>query len=243
MFRGGGDSSSPDNIHITKPEAARRQLSSAVRLYFNKEDALVVHTVASAGEAVVNDLRNHRGHDVIEEWYLVALYGAVSAMRCGELHQLFGENHKAMALVREWASYLPSETEASTFEEFKEVVNVRIPPDLRKRTWKEWKEIANFLKHSDRDGNSHIRESETKNLRLLIRACSSYRRLVPNGLMAELQVLDMYSALMDGTRDGFSDSELNWIATAEQLSADERFEYFSDLLATMKDVYDERGLT
>ena len=243
MFSEGGDSSTPDNIYVTKPEAARRQLSAVVRLYFNEEDALVVHTVASAGEAIVDDLRKRRGHDVIKEEHLIALYGAISAMRCGELQQLVGENHKAMALVREIASYLPSETEASTFEEFKRFVKVRIPPELRKRAWKERKKIANFLKHSDRDGDSHIRESETKNSNLLMRACSSYERLVPNGLMTELQVLGMYSALLDGTRDGFSDSELSLIATAEQLSAGQRFECFSDLLATMKDVYDERGLT
>ena len=73
MFSEGGDSFSPDNIFITKLEAARRQLSSAVRQVFNEEDALVFHAVASAGEAIVNDLRSRGGHDLIEEEFLVVL--------------------------------------------------------------------------------------------------------------------------------------------------------------------------
>lgn len=46
---------------LTKLEAARRQIETAVRLYFHGGDAISIHTLASAGCNVLVNLCTHRG--------------------------------------------------------------------------------------------------------------------------------------------------------------------------------------
>ena len=46
---------------LTKLEAARRQIETAVRLYFHGGDAISIHTLAAAGRNVVVNLCSHRG--------------------------------------------------------------------------------------------------------------------------------------------------------------------------------------
>ncbi len=43
-------------VHITKLDAARRQLETAIRLYFHNGDIVSIHTLASAAHEIVDDL-------------------------------------------------------------------------------------------------------------------------------------------------------------------------------------------
>jgi hypothetical protein len=47
-------------LKISKPEAARRQLEAAVRLYVSDGDPCAIHTLAAAAYNVVRDLRRSR---------------------------------------------------------------------------------------------------------------------------------------------------------------------------------------
>jgi hypothetical protein len=49
-------------LRANKIEAARRQLEAAIRMLFGNEDALAVHTVASASHQVLRDLAEKRGN-------------------------------------------------------------------------------------------------------------------------------------------------------------------------------------
>lgn len=61
VFRGScGDGMSEG---ISKLEAAQRQLDCAIRLFFENEDSLAVHTLAHAALRVLLDLYRHRGRD------------------------------------------------------------------------------------------------------------------------------------------------------------------------------------
>lgn len=56
-------------LYITKLEAARRQIDAAIRMVFDNEDELAVHTVASAGYRILRDLLQKKGkYDVEESW-------------------------------------------------------------------------------------------------------------------------------------------------------------------------------
>jgi hypothetical protein len=48
---------------IDKAEAARRQLETAIDLYFDNADSLSVHTLAFASLKVLFDLYPHRNQD------------------------------------------------------------------------------------------------------------------------------------------------------------------------------------
>lgn len=50
-----------ETLTITKLDAARRQLETAVFLFFNDGDAVSIHTLTCAAYNVVRDVNNHRG--------------------------------------------------------------------------------------------------------------------------------------------------------------------------------------
>jgi hypothetical protein len=50
-------------LPVSKFDAARRQLETAVRLYFFHGDPISIHTLASAAAQVLQDLGKHRGSD------------------------------------------------------------------------------------------------------------------------------------------------------------------------------------
>ena len=229
-----------ENVYLTKLEAARRQLAAAVRLFIHSEDTLAVHTVGSAAARIVSDLRAKRGHDEVTEEKLIVLYGAINMFRSGEIPKSIAEDPKSMAYIREVAEHFPTITAASKWEDFRALIGEgSMPPESVSAYWKSRNRIANFLKHADRDSGAHVAEGEINNLDFLMRTVASYQKLVPVGLMAEAHLLVFYSALADGTREGFSDSELSFLATAEQLSDDERVEFFDVLLATLKEHHGE----
>jgi hypothetical protein len=48
-------------LHVTKLDAARRQLETAIILWFHDGDPVSIHTLAAAGYQIVYDLNMHRG--------------------------------------------------------------------------------------------------------------------------------------------------------------------------------------
>jgi hypothetical protein len=52
-------------IPVTKLDAARRQLESAIRLYFNYGDEVSIHTLTAAAHGVLTDLAEHRAAGAI----------------------------------------------------------------------------------------------------------------------------------------------------------------------------------
>jgi hypothetical protein len=48
-------------LRLSKLEAARRQLETAIKLYFGHGDEVSIHTLAAAAYSVVRDINEHRG--------------------------------------------------------------------------------------------------------------------------------------------------------------------------------------
>ena len=48
-------------LHLTKLDCAKRQLATAIRLYFYRGDPVSIHTLASAAYSIVHNLNTHRG--------------------------------------------------------------------------------------------------------------------------------------------------------------------------------------
>ena len=49
------------NIKISKLDAAKRQLETAIRLYFNEADPVSIHTLVGAAHGILSDLNKKRG--------------------------------------------------------------------------------------------------------------------------------------------------------------------------------------
>jgi len=52
-----------ESIHVTKLDAALRQLNTAIILYFNSADIVSIHTLVAAAYNILRDLRKDRGAD------------------------------------------------------------------------------------------------------------------------------------------------------------------------------------
>lgn len=60
------------NIKISKLDAAKRQLETAIRLYFNDADPVSIHTLAAAAHGILADINKHNnGHPMLVSDFLV----------------------------------------------------------------------------------------------------------------------------------------------------------------------------
>ena len=50
-------------LTVTKLDAATRNLTTAIRLFFDRGDPIAIHTLASAAQAVIRDLAKSKGSD------------------------------------------------------------------------------------------------------------------------------------------------------------------------------------
>lgn len=73
------------SIHVTKLLAAKRQVQAAIRMYFQPEDELAVHTVAAAAYGLLKDIKKFRGMSEAADNYLINIFYAVRDFRCGTL--------------------------------------------------------------------------------------------------------------------------------------------------------------
>lgn len=57
----GSSTESEQSLRLSKLETARRQLETAIKLYFEHGDEVSIHTLAAAGYSVIRDINEHRG--------------------------------------------------------------------------------------------------------------------------------------------------------------------------------------
>jgi len=61
-----------EELIISKLDVAKRQLEIAIRLYFNFDDPVSIHTLTAAAYNVLRDLNKGRGNDpvLVKEWFV-----------------------------------------------------------------------------------------------------------------------------------------------------------------------------
>ena len=133
------------NLHITKLAAAERQLRAAIRLYFDEEDELAVHTVAAAACQLLADLKAERGLDDAADWYLTSFFYVVRDYRRGTLPKHLAEDPAFRDWVAELAEKLPitAETEPDS-------ISVTVSRKAAKEYWDQRHKVANFLKEAEK---------------------------------------------------------------------------------------------
>ena len=212
-------------IHVTKLEAARRQLRAAIRMFFADEDELAVHTVASAAYRLISDLKSQRGRDEVGDVYLTSMFYAVRDYHRGTLPGYLTDHPETMRSIRDLAETLPI-TATSEYND----VTVQVSPDIAREFWKHRNKVYNFLKHADNDANRHISLDEVDNLLLLMQACGSYSDLTGGNVGAEGYALWLYWQVQRGAAEKLPD----FLEGVEHLSALERLLYFEKFLTELK---------
>ena len=159
-------------IYINKIAAAKRQLDTAIRFYFAKEDALAIHTVAAAAAAILQDIIRKEGGNLLADVLQLGFYTWAKRYTEGKMSDtevaLLKESGILSAHIqrisadmkRLGAAYDPSQ------------IKVEVTSEFEQRTWP--RSIANFLKHADRDAKAHLALAELDNEELLIRATMAY---------------------------------------------------------------------
>ena len=217
-------------IHLTKLAGARRQLCSAIRMYFAGEDDLAIHTVASAAYRVISDLKEKRGRNEVGDYYLTMIFYAIRDYRRGTLPSYMADDHETMKWIREMAEKIPI-TATSKFEDIKTTAS----DDVVGQYWKKRNKVYNFLKHADNDANNHISMGDVDNLSLLIRAYSSYLDIDVNGLGNEGFVFWIFFCVESGIVEGLP-TRLHEIASyLEPLSHEKRLECCSKFLVELNE--------
>ena len=97
------------SIHVTKFAAAERQLRAGIRLFFEEEDELAIHTVASAAYRLLSDLKDDRGMDEAADTHLTSIFYAVRSYKRGTLPKHMTSRPELMAQIAELAAVLPIE--------------------------------------------------------------------------------------------------------------------------------------
>lgn len=59
-------------LKISKLDAAKRQLETAIRLYFNEADPISIHTLAGAAHTILSDInKKYGGRPMLDSDYLI----------------------------------------------------------------------------------------------------------------------------------------------------------------------------
>jgi hypothetical protein len=189
-------------IYVTKLAAAKRQLSAAIRLYFQGEDELAIHTIASASYRVLSDLKTDRGLDEASDYYFTSVFYIVRDYHRGTLPASFMDDPDAMRVICELADSL-SITATSSFRDF----NTSVSPQFAANYWRKRNRSSNFLKHADKDARAAILSDDIDNLNLLMVALGAYIDLFGENIWPEGYVLGLYQGAFKG-REGEIREEL-----------------------------------
>ena len=217
-------------IHITKLASAGRQLHAAIRMFFSGEDELAIHTVASAAYHVITDLKDFRGRDESADYFLRGVFYTVRDYRAGTLPSYMTDDPEKMRSWRKLAETFSSITASSKWEDFK----FRNSPDNRRAFWRWRRKVANFLKHGDRSGSSHISMEDVDNLTLLMAAQTAYVELRGADTSPETWVLNLYHSVNAEMTEDLVGYPSELVAELEDLSCSERLDRCSALLNELR---------
>jgi hypothetical protein len=176
------------SVHINKLLAAKRQLQAAIRMYFQPEDELAVHTVAAAAYGLLKDIKKSRGMSEAADNYLIAIFYAVRDFRRGALPSHLAHDPGFMAEVERLAEQFTPITASSQLAD----VRASIGPELERQYWNDTNRAANFLKHADRDVEKALALDAIDNRLLLMKCYSAYQDVAPDDLGNEGIVLHAF---------------------------------------------------
>lgn len=166
------------NLYVNKLSAAKRQLQAAIRMHFQPEDELAVHTVAAAAYGLLKDNKSSRGMNEAADSYLVGVFYVVRDFHRGTLPPSMTSDAVFMAEVKRLAEQLPPISADSKLSD----VRATIGPELERKYWSDTNRAANFLKHADRDVQLTLRPEDLGNFLLLMKGVSAYQDVAPDDL-------------------------------------------------------------
>jgi hypothetical protein len=171
--------------------AAQRQLDAAIRMIFHEEDELAIYTVIAAAHRVLRDIMSKRGRSAAAEAIKDNIRGIANALVQGTLPDNHRDEFEREAF---WPAVLALAEQIRRGGD--DTLLTYGDPIIDKTFWNWQNEVANFLKHADRDSNNTISQRKINLNHLLLSACMTYGQLMGK-LTIEMQVYGAFTTLDD----------------------------------------------
>jgi hypothetical protein len=166
-------------IQISKIAAGQRQLDAAIRMFFQKEDELAIHTVTAAAFQIFRDLTEKRGGHFTNEAFRSGILNIAQQYVEGTLppdKKATIEGSSLMPKIEELAKEI--RVQGKNFD--KERVHVNVPINVSKgdehKLWSS--ETTVFLKHAKRDPDNFLSADILDNDKMLMATCAAYLELM-----------------------------------------------------------------
>ena len=155
------------SLLVNKLAAAERQLGAAIRMYFMEEDALAIHTVASAAYGLYADLLRHRGKDPAFHGLMYGLLSAANAYINGDLsdRDLEGWGEGELDTLQPLIDMLKEKPDRNIDE-----IQVSGPAEAAREFYRDKRQAYNFLKHADHDPSAMLDSASVNNEDLIFQA-------------------------------------------------------------------------
>ncbi|MYH58953.1 MAG: hypothetical protein F4145_13380 [Boseongicola sp. SB0675_bin_26] len=154
-------------VLINKLAAAEQQLAAAIRMYFMEEDALAIHSVASAAHSLYADLLRHRGKDPAFHIFGFGVLSVAKRYVDGDLTnkdlESWGEG--TLEAIQPFVDILRENPELDINE-----FTVSGSAEEARKFYGKIRHAYNFLKHADRDASAVLDSAKINNEDLLYQA-------------------------------------------------------------------------
>lgn len=191
---------------------------AAIRMYFQSEDELAVHTVAAAAYSLLKDIKKSRGMSEAAASYLVSIFYVVRDYRRGSLPTHMTSDPAFMEEVARLAEVLSPITADSKLNE----VRASIGSELERQYWHDTNRAANFLKHADRDSGQALAGEAVDNKLLLMKCFSAYQDVAPDDLGNEGKVFQAFIAASNDSYQMGSSSFDSLVTSMRKVPAEHR---------------------
>ena len=155
-------------IQISKIAAAQRLLDAAIRMYFQKEDALAIHAITAQALQVLRDLTKKRGGHFTKEIFASGVLNFAQQYVAGTLppHKkaMFERNSSLMQIAE--LIHVHGTNLA------KERIRVHVSKEKEHKLW--LSETTVFLKHAERDPDAFLAVDMLDNEKMLVLTCAAY---------------------------------------------------------------------
>jgi hypothetical protein len=163
-----------DTLQISKIAAAQRQLDAAIRMFFDQEDELAIHTVAAAAFQVLRDVTKKRGRHFTLEVFRTGIWVIAKQYADGTLPPDKLAMFKQSAIMALIEPLIPDiRDQGDKFD--RQRIGVGISERHARKIWRT--QATNFLKHADRDPDDSLSGDDLDNEFILMAACAAYVEL------------------------------------------------------------------
>jgi hypothetical protein len=185
-------------VQINKIAAAQRQLDSAIRMFFQREDELAIHTVAAAAFGVLRDILKKRGRHFTKDLFRAGMVNIAKQYVAGTIpsdKKAMFEGTRVMAIIERLAEEIRAHGDAFDGSS----VNVTVTESHEHKLW--LSRVTVFLKHADRDAEDLLSADVLDNEKILMATCAAYIEVMKQPTPEIMAYFAFWSAKNDQVDD------------------------------------------